>query len=162
MSQRRHLFISHRFNDDASVTNLTKMLRRSGWDIRNSSVRLKQANEQRLEKGEIPQQSLERLLRMKVSWSQTVVVIIGKTTHRSEWVDYEIEEANRQGKRIVGVYARGEQDAEVPDTLDKYASSIVAWNSESISSAIDDGQNRFEAPDGSERSPSGNVTRHTC
>lgn len=162
MSQRRHLFISHRFVDDASVDNLTKMLSRAGWDIRNSSVRLRQANEQRREKGEIPERALQRLLRMKVSWSQTVVVVVGATTHQSKWVDYEIEQANKLGKRIVGVYARGERDAKLPESLEKYASSIVAWNTESIRDAIDKGENKFESPDGTSRAPLNSAARQNC
>ncbi len=162
MSQRRHLFISHRFVDDASITNLTKMISRSGWDIRNSSVRLRQANEQRRERGEIPKKALERLLRMKVSWSQTVVVVVGKTTHQSEWVDYEIQQANKQGKRIIGVYARGEQDAKLPESLEKYANAIVAWNTDSIREAIDDGKNKFETPEGVSRTPTTQAARQNC
>ncbi len=162
MPQRRHLFISHRFVDDSSVTNLTNMLSQSGWDIRNSSVRLRQANEQRRLRGEIPERTLQRLLRMKVSWAQTVVVVVGKTTHQSKWVDYEIQQANKQGKRIVGIYARGEQDAELPESLEKYASSIVAWNTTSIREAIDDGEVRFETPDGNIRPPTNEVARRNC
>ncbi|WP_080931445.1 TIR domain-containing protein [Xanthomonas arboricola] len=162
MSQRRHLFISHRFVDDASVGHLTKMLNRAGWDIRNSSVRLRQANEQRRQNGEIPERALERLLRMKVSWAQTVVVVIGRTTHRSKWVDYEIEQANRLGKRIVGIYARGEREAKLPESLEKYASSIVAWSTQSIREAIDNGENKFETPDGASREPTNNSARQNC
>lgn len=162
MPQRRHLFISHRFVDDSSVTNLTNMLSQSGWDIRNSSVRLRQANEQRRLRGEIPERALQRLLRMKVSWAQTVVVVVGKTTHQSKWVDYEIQQANKQGKRIVGIYARGEQDAELPESLEKYASSIVAWNTKSIREAIDEGEVKFETPDGNIRPPTNEVPRRNC
>lgn len=163
MTARRHLFISHRFADDSSVTNLTDMLKRTGWDVRNSSVRAKEANQQRLNRGEIPERTLKRLLRMKISWAQTVVVVIGRDTHASKWVDYEIQEANKQGKRIVGVYARGMQDAKLPEALEKYASTIRAWNTDAIMSAIDgDGDNLFEGTDGSPREPVNNPTRQNC
>ena len=163
MSQRRHLFISHRFVDDESVTGLTEMLKRAGWDVRNSSVRAKQANQERLDRGEIPERTLKRLLRMKISWSQTVVVVVGRETHASTWVDYEIEEANRLGKRIIGVRARGQQDAPLPQALEKYATTVVSWNTEAITKAIDgDGDNRFEDADGSLRQPVNNPTRQNC
>jgi hypothetical protein len=39
------------------------------------------------------------------------VVLIGKETHSRPWVNWEIEEAAKQGKRIVGVYEHGGMDA---------------------------------------------------
>jgi hypothetical protein len=68
-------------------------------------------------------------------------------------VNWEIEEANRQGKRIVGVHTRGATDADVPPALEKYASSIVGWNSERIMAAIDGSENPFETADGTPRGP---------
>jgi len=38
--------------------------------------------------------------------------------------NWEIEQANKQNKRIVGVYAQGGKDAEIPTALEKYASSL--------------------------------------
>lgn len=148
--------------DDKSVDSLTNLLRGHGADIRNSSVRAKAANQERLNNGNVPEKVLRRLLRMKISWAQTVVVLIGPQTHKSDWVDYEIQEANRQGKRIVGVYDRGCTDATVPPALEKYASSIIGWNGKSILSALDDESNRFENPDGSERTAPHESARQRC
>ena len=58
---------------------------------------------------------------MKISWASTVVVLIGKETHSRPWVNWEIGQANKQGKRIVGVYARGATEADKPAALEKYA-----------------------------------------
>jgi hypothetical protein len=106
-----------------------------------------------LEKGLVRPEVIRRLLRRKISWSGTVVVLIGKNTHTREWVNWEIEEANRQGKRIVGVYKRGGTEADIPPPLEKYASSIKAWDSKGIMDAIDGTENPFENPDGSPRQP---------
>ena len=62
---------------------------------------------------------------MKISWASRVVVLIGKDTHLRPWVDWEIQQANRQGKRIVGVYIRGGTQADLPPALEKYASAIA-------------------------------------
>lgn len=152
-AKRRHVFISHHFADDAEVDNLTSLLGRRGYDIRNSSVRAKPANQQRLDRGEVKDDTLRRLLRMKISWASRVVVLIGKNTHERPWVTWEIEQANRQGKRIIGIYVRGGTDADTPAALEQYASAIVGWNSNSIAAAIDGTDNPFELPDGSLRPP---------
>jgi hypothetical protein len=78
-----------------------------------------------------------------------MVVLIGKETHTRPWVDWEIEQANKQGKRIVGVYVRGETEADKPAALKKYATNTVAWNTDSILAAIDGTANPFQNPDGS-------------
>src|ERR1700677_1688950 len=131
-NNRRHIFISHHHADDAEVSNLTALLSKNGYDIRNSSIRAKPANQRRLDQGLVKDETIKRLLRMKISWAGTVVVIIGQNTHARQWVDWEIEQANKQGKRIVGVYAQGAKEADIPSALEKYASSIVGWNTDSI------------------------------
>ncbi len=148
---RRHVFISHHHADDQAVTDLTTLLSNRGYDIRNSSIRAKPANQERLKNGLIKDAVLKRLLRMKISWASTVVVLVGKETHSRPWVNWEIEQANAQGKRIVGVYERGGTEADIPPALEKYASSIVAWNSDSVMGAIDGTDHPFQNPDGTSR-----------
>jgi antiphage defense system Thoeris ThsB-like protein len=159
---RRHVFISHHFADDAEVDKFTSLLKSAGYDIRNSSIRVKAANQRRLERGEVKDETIRRLLRMKVSWASRVVVLIGKETHSRPWVNWEIEQAHKQGKRIVGVYVRGGTDADVPPALEQYASAIVGWNSANIMSAIDGATNPFELPDGTSRPPIHPGTTTVC
>ncbi|PYJ80195.1 MAG: hypothetical protein DME22_24415 [Verrucomicrobia bacterium] len=161
-NERRHVFISHHHADDAAVGDLTSLLAKKGYDIRNSSIRAKPANQERLKNGLIKPEVLQRLLRMKISWASTVVVLIGKETHSRPWVNWEIEQANKQGKRIVGVYERGGTEANKPPALEKYASAIVGWNSDSIMAAVDGTDNSFQNPDGSSRSPTHARVSVTC
>jgi hypothetical protein len=160
--ERRHLFISHHHADDEGVTKLTELLGSRGFDIRNSSIRAKPANQRRLEQGLVRDEVLRRLLRMKISWAATVVVLIGRHTHTRPWVDWEIEEAHRQGKRIVGVYIRGGTSADVPPNLERYGNALVGWTTEGIISAIDGEDNIFQNPDGSPRSPVHDAARSAC
>ena len=151
-SNRRHVFISHHHADDAEVDKWTKLLSRGGYDIRNSSIRaLKPENQERIKQRKISDETIKRWLRKKISWAGTVVVLIGKETHSRPWVDWEIEQANKQGKRIVGVYIHGGTEANKPEALEKYASAIVGWNTSRIMSAIDGSENLFQKPDGTLR-----------
>lgn len=153
MSKRTHVFISHHHADDDHVTRLTGMLKRNGYDIRNSSIRAKSANKERLKNGLIKDAVLKRLLRMKMSWASTVVVLVGAKTHTRPWVDWEIRKAKEIGKRIVGIYTRGGTKADVPDALEDYQSALVNWNSKSLMDAITGKDNPFEDPGGGEREP---------
>lgn len=153
MQRRRHVFISHHHADDEFVEKLTGILGRRGYEIRNSSIRAKPANQRRLDEGRISEATLKRLLRMKMSWASTVIVLIGERTHTRPWVNWEIEQAKRLGKRIVGVYARGGGEAEIPPALKDYGDAIRGWNSDSIIAAIEGSDSSFERPDGSSMPP---------
>lgn len=143
----KNVFISHHHQDDAHVDKLTALLAKNGCAIRNSSIRAKPANKERLERGLIKDTVIRRLLRMKMSWAGTVLVLVGKETHSRPWVNWEIEEAKKQGKNIVGVYEYGLKDkVEVPTSLEKYATAQVGWDSTSIIDAIN-GKPFFQNPD---------------
>lgn len=162
MTDRQHVFISHHFRDDSSVDSLVKLLNGAGKDVRNSSIRLKAANRERIEKGEVSDRTLERALRMKISWASVTVVLIGKHTHARPWVAYEIEESHRQGKPIVGIYERGGADFEIPPAFEKYGTALVGWNSKSIVDAIDGSLQEFQNPDGAPRGAVNQPDRSQC
>lgn len=153
-SKRKHVFISHHHKDDGIVSDFLSLIGEHGYDIRNSSIRAKPENQRRLDEKRVSDEVIKRLLRIEISWASAVVVLIGKDTHKRPWVDWEIEKAKEQGKRIVGVYARGGTEADIPKGLKDYSSAIVNWNTNSIISAID-GENVFNNPDGSPRQGSG-------
>ena len=149
MGTRQHVFISHHHRDDAGVDKLTGLLRGRDVDLRNSSIRaLRPENRDRFEKKQVSDETIKRWLRRKVSWASTVVVLIGEQTHSRPWVDWEIAEAHRQGKDIIGVFERGGLDAEVPENLKKYGCATVGWNADRILSAIEGAERRFEDSSG--------------
>ncbi len=162
MVDRRHVFISHHHADDEHVDRLSGMLSRRGYEIRNSSIRAKPANQARLDKGMVNDQAIKRLLRRKMAWASTVVVLIGKETHARPWVNWEIKKANKLGKRIVGVFTRGATDADIPTALDDYGSAIVNWYSDSIINAVEGSDNRFETAGGGLRTPIYQTTTSRC
>ena len=161
-SVRQHAFISHHHADDEHVTKLTDMLKRNGFELRNSSIRAKPANQARLDKDLVQDETIKRLLRMKISWASTVVVLIGKETHERPWVDWEIRKANELGKRIVGVYTRGGTEAEAPPALNDYEGARVNWNSASIIDAIEGKTSPFEKPGGGQREPIHEPSTASC
>lgn len=145
MGARKHVFISHHHRDDAAVDELTTLLKGRDIDLRNSSIRaLRPENRERFEKKQVKDETIKRWLRRKISWASTVIVLIGEQTHARPWVEWEINQAHRQGKHIIGVYERGGLDAEKPAALEKYGCATVAWDPGSIIDAIERGVSRFE------------------
>lgn len=150
---RKNLFISHHHGDDSHVDSFSNLLGRSDYHVRNSSVRMKPANERRVREGRVKDATIKRLLRMKMRWASTLVVLIGRKTHERPWVNWEIEQANKLGKRIVGVYLYGGTEANIPHALNDYGHAIVNWNTKSVVDAIEGKNNRFEKPGGELREP---------
>jgi len=155
----KNVFVSHHHKDDASVDGLTDMLSGKGYQLRNSSIRVKPENQQRLDQNKVSDETIARLLRMKMRWASQVIVVIGKETHQRPWVNWEVKAAHQLGKPIIGVYENGLKDqVEIPANLRKYATSIVGWRSDSVIEALE-GQSQFQNPDGtpSPRTDGGNV-----
>lgn len=160
-NKTKNVFISHHHKDDVHVDKLTELLRKKGFTIRNSSIRVKPANQERLDKGLVKDATIKRLLRMKISWAGSVIVLIGKETHSRPWVNWEIEQAHNQGKKIIGVYENGLKDkVDLPQSLEKYSTSIVGWDSGAIMAAIE-GEPIFQSPDGTP-SPRKDGPRTVC
>jgi hypothetical protein len=98
---------------------------------------------------------------MKISWAGKVVVLVGKETHSRPWVNWEIEQAHKQGKRIVGVWAQGSTEADLPLNLEKYADAVVGWQSDRIMDAIDGDLDNWQKPDGTPW-PKRDIARVKC
>lgn len=145
----KNVFVSHHHKDDASVDGLTSMVSGKGYQLRNSSIRVKPENQKRIDNKQISDKTIARLLRMKMRWASQVIVVIGKETHQRDWVNWEIKAAHQLGKPIIGVYENGLKDqVEIPENLKKYATSIVGWKSDSVVDALE-GKTQFQNPDGS-------------
>lgn len=147
----RNVFVSHHHKDDASVDGLANILSGKNYQLRNSSIRVKPDNQNRLDQKKVSDKTIERLLRMKMRWASQVIVIIGKETHTRSWVDWEVKAAHDLGKPIIGVYENGlKEKVPLPGNLEKYATSIVGWRADSVIDALA-GESQFQNPDGSPR-----------
>jgi hypothetical protein len=151
MAEQQNIFISHYGKDDEHVQSLKTRLKEQGYGVRNFSV-----DSTNHKDGRKPSDAVvERLLKMRISWSSTFICLIGPRTHTRDWVNDEIKWAYEQGKKIVGIYAHGySETAELPENLKKYASSIIGWNSIEKLGEIITGENvPTENPNGTTASP---------
>lgn len=140
----KNVFVSHYHEDEQHIKDL-KALMGDKYEFRNSSVTSEKFN-----RANNPDY-IKSLLRPLISWAGTFICLIGEKTHDSEWVDWEIRQAAKQGKQIIGVYCLGATDADVPDALNELADSIVGWRKQSVEDAMN-GLRSFQNADGSIRS----------
>lgn len=160
MDKTHNIFISHYGEDDDHVQGLKQRLSDQGYNVRNFSVDSTNHKDGRIPSKEV----IERLLRMRIGWSSTLICLIGPETHTRPWVNYEIEQAHLQGKRIVGIYLHGcSNDVELPSAFELYGGTPLGWNSlEKLGDAIEGKSMPAENPDGSSRSPIFPIERVKC
>lgn len=156
MDEIKNVFISHVHEDDDILPDLKGLLGRSGYQIRDGSIDSSKPND-----ATNPDYIKTDILAPRIQWASTMIVLISPQTHTSEWVNWEIEYAAKQGKRIVGVYVHGGMDSDIPQALDLYADAVVGWNSDSVIDAITGKNNDWANADGSIRAPR-TIARYSC
>jgi hypothetical protein len=152
----KNVFISHIHEDDAGLDKVKDLVAKAGLTIRDASINSSNPNDAK-DSDYIKTQ----ILAPQIQWASTLVVYITPETKNSEWVNWEIEYAEKLGKRIVGVYAHGANECDVPEALEKYADDVRGWNSEGVVEAILGKTNEWHAPSGELRDPRP-IKRHGC
>jgi Thoeris protein ThsB, TIR-like domain len=154
--ETNNIFISHIHEDDEELTNMKNLLEARGFHVRDSSINSANPNE-----AHDPDYIKSGILAPRIRWAGVLVVLISPETRNSEWVNWEIEYANKLDKRIVGVWAHGANECDVPDALELYADAVVGWQAERIKDAICGEINNWETSDGALR-PDRGIARYAC
>ena len=156
MEINKNVFVSHYGKDDEHIQKLKDLLSSKGYIIRNSSIDGTKPNKAKND------EYIKGLLRDRISWAGKFICLIGPETREREWVDWEIEQAFKQGKEIMGVYIQGASGCDVPENFEKYGDALVGWTSEKIIGALEGKITNFENPDGSPRVSIWKGNRSTC
>ena len=141
----RNVFISHKHEDDDGLQELKRLVREHGMTWRDYSITADNPNNAHNE-----DYIKWQILAPRIRQASCLVVYISEKTRNSEWVNWEIEYAQRLGKRIVGVWARGDRDCDLPEALEDYWDALVGWNGENIIAAISGTSDESHQKDGSE------------
>lgn len=155
MASTKNVFISHIHEDDAGLAKLKDLLAPKGMQIRDSSIHKGKFNN-----AKDPDYIKTQLLAPQIQWAGTFICYVSPQTKQSEWVNWEIEYAAKQGKRIVGVWQHGAAECEVPEALKEYADAVVGWQGNAIIDAIN-GKDGWQSPDGTECAVVA-LKRHPC
>jgi hypothetical protein len=125
----RNLFISHAWQYDADYHTLIKWFNdEPNFSWKNYSVPSHDALPDKTDKG------LREGITRQMSPSQAVIIIAGMYAAHSGWIDYEIDEAKRMGKIIIGIRPWGQQ--KMPVKVQDASHEMVNWQSASIIQVI--------------------------
>ncbi len=154
--ETKNIFISHVHEDDAGLGKLKSLLEDNGMTIRDYSINADNPNNAHSE-----EYIKSQILAPRIQQSGALVVYVSPETKDSKYVNWEIEYAQKQDKRIVGVWAHGEGGCEVPEALNDYADAVVGWMGNRITDAINGKIDGWENPDGTQSTPR-DIKRYSC
>ena len=154
--ETKNIFISHIHKDDEGLGKLKSLLKDNGMIPRDYSINADNPNNAHSE-----EYIKSQILAPRIRQSSTLVVYTSSKTKDSPWVDWEIGYAEKQDKRIVGVWAHGESGCEVPQGLNDYADAVVGWTGNRIIDAINGKIDGWENPDGTKSAPR-DINRYSC
>ena len=152
----RNIFISHVHEDDDGLSGLKSLLKQHGMTPRDYSIRSDNPNNAHNE-----QYIKSQILAPRIQQCSALVVYISPDTKWSEWVNWEIEYAEKCGKRIVGAYEHGAAGCELPEALENYNDAVVGWRGKDLIDAIEGRLNGYRGPEGQPRPPR-DIVRHDC
>ena len=153
----RNVFISHIHEDDPGLLKLTDLVAKKGMNVRNYSITSDKENN-----AKSTDYIQSQILAPRIKACSTLVVYLTPDTKNSEWVDWEIRYAHKNGKTIVGVWEQGSHGCDLPDALEKYGDAVVGWNSENIIDAINGNYREFQDADGNLPNSPRSINRHPC
>jgi hypothetical protein len=128
--KNRMIFISHAWSYDDHYHTLVGWFNEElnfAWS--NCSVPSHDSLSDKTSKG------LSEGMTRQISPSQIVIILGGMYAAHSDWIDYEIKEARRMEKTIIGVTPWGQE--RVPLNVQNASSCpMVGWNRSSVISAV--------------------------
>ena len=147
MGEIHNVFVSHRHEDDDLITKFKELLKGKDVEIRDSSITSDNPNQ-----AKNPDYIKQNILVPGIKWAGKLIVLITPDTKNHDWVEWEIEYANKRNKPIIGVWAHGSAGCELPEALEKYADALVSWNAKQILQALNGARN-WKNSDGTSRPP---------
>ncbi|MEX0779190.1 MAG: TIR domain-containing protein [Balneolales bacterium] len=159
MDKTKNVFISHHRKDEDQIEKLKTLLAPKGYQLKNSSIDTSKRGKA------TSKDAIRRLLRMRISWSGTFICLVGTQTAERSWVDWEIKNADRKDKSIIGVFLNGGKENDVPEALNKLGDSLVTWRADKIIGAIEGslkGEENWCAPNGNPREGQYSIPHETC
>lgn len=159
MADTRNIFISHVHEDDNLLPKLKDLVSRNGMEVRDGSINSDKPNDAKNK-----EYIQNNYLKPRIQWASTLVVLISHGTADSWWVNWEIQYAIKLGKNVVGVFAHGATDADIPEALLQCGdAAIVGWRGERVVDAINGKIQEWDDPQsGAPRSSEWKIQRQLC
>lgn len=123
----RNVFISFKIEDEAQV-NLLRHQAKEGLGIEFRDYSVKEPFDEKWKTN----------CKERIAQTSALICFIGEKTAESEAVNWEIKEAYRQGKKVIGVRIYRDKNHPIPKPLKEHDAPIVDWDNAKISQLLED------------------------
>jgi len=119
----RNVFISFHVNDEKQVNLLRAQAKNENFDIEFRDYSVKEPFDEKWKTN----------CRERIAQTSTVICMIGEKTADRDAVIWELEEAYRQGKKVIGVKIYRDENYPIPKPLLDHNAPIIEWDLKKIS-----------------------------
>jgi hypothetical protein len=131
-AHRRRVFLSFRVEDKTRVDLLRGQAKNENSDLDFIDFSLRapfnSKNAEYIRSG----------IRERIKQSSATLVCLTENTHKSKWVDWEIRESIRLGKKVVGIRMKDNVQIKTPKAIVENKCKVVNWNHAEIQQAINE------------------------
>jgi len=123
----RNVFISFKVEDESQV-NLLRHQAHEGLGVEFRDYSVKEPFDEKWKTN----------CRERMAQTSAVIVFVGRDTSKSEPVKWEIEEAYRQGKKVIAVRIHRDEDNPLPEPLVAHKTRVINWDNSEISRFLEE------------------------
>lgn len=80
---------------------------------------------------------IKRVIREKIIRTSVTVCLIGTNTHKSAWVDWELQESDSQGNTIITMALKGIDRATLPTLIKNKKLTFYPWDPANLAKLIE-------------------------
>jgi len=80
---------------------------------------------------------IKQRIREKIARTTVTVCLISEETHKSSWVDWELEESDKKGNTIIAMALKGVHRAILPKLIKKKGLPFHAWDPDKLARLIE-------------------------
>lgn len=133
-----HVFISFAFEDEDEVNLFRGQAKNKKTDLQFDDFSLKEEIKSNDE------DYIKRKIRERIDRCSVTAVYLSKDSAASKWVNWEIEESVRRGKRVIGVHKGDAPPANKPQAFVDNGCKCVKWSHEELNRAINEAAKQRE------------------
>jgi hypothetical protein len=82
-------------------------------------------------------QYIRSKIREQLNGTSVTIVLIGRNTSTSDWVDYEIRASLDRRNGVIGIRLKGAEDADVPPALTAADAKVIDWNPDGFTDEVE-------------------------
>ena len=127
-SKVRNVFISFNMDDEDQVNLLRHQAKDNEFGLQFRDYSVKEPFDEKWKTN----------CKERISQTSALICIIGEETAQREAVIWEINEAYRQGKKVIGVRIYNDENHRIPKPLLEHNAPIVDWNLARIAKLLEE------------------------